>query len=112
MHRPNPVLFSNTMNSKEPMSHPSDDSQPRTSGPKSTGKRLLLWMIGIPFATALIALILTLMGLAIAYTRLPDISSLQNYQPKLPLRIFTAEGDLIAEWSVAFTFLSTKFPKP
>lgn len=98
MHRPNPVLFSNTMNSKEPMSHPSDDSQPRTSGPKSTGKRLLLWMIGIPFATALIALILTLMGLAIAYTRLPDISSLQNYQPKLPLRIFTAEGDLIAEF--------------
>ena len=98
MHRQNPVLFSNTMNSKEPMSHPSDDSQPRTSGQKSTGKRLLLWMIGIPFATALIALILTLMGLAIAYTRLPDISSLQNYQPKLPLRIFTAEGDLIAEF--------------
>ncbi|MDO4794974.1 MAG: PBP1A family penicillin-binding protein [Brachymonas sp.] len=41
---------------------------------------------------------LTLMGLAIAYTRLPDISSLQHYQPKLPLRIFTAEGNLIAEF--------------
>ena len=46
----------------------------------------------------LIALLLTFMGLAIAYTRLPDVSSLQNYQPKLPLRIFTAEGDLIAEF--------------
>ncbi len=80
------------------MSHPSDDSQPHASGQKSTGARLLLWMIAIPCATALVALMLTLMGLAIAYTRLPDISSLQNYQPKLPLRIFTAEGNLIAEF--------------
>ena len=51
------------------MSHPSDDSQPHASGQKSTGARLLLWMIAIPCATALVALMLTLMGLAIAYTR-------------------------------------------
>lgn len=81
------------------MSHSPEDSPPSSSGKKSNvGRRILLWMITIPCATALVALMLTLMGLAIAYTRLPDISSLQHYQPKLPLRIFTAEGNLIAEF--------------
>ncbi|MDO4769247.1 MAG: PBP1A family penicillin-binding protein [Brachymonas sp.] len=81
------------------MSHSPEDSPPSHTAPKSRlGLRILLWMITIPVATALVALMLTLMGLAIAYTRLPDISSLQHYQPKLPLRIFTAEGDLISEF--------------
>jgi penicillin-binding protein 1A len=33
-----------------------------------------------------------------AYPNLPDISDLAEYSPKLPLRIFTAEGDLIGEF--------------
>ena len=83
------------------MPHSPEDSQdtPSSTAPRpSTGRRILFWMLVIPCATALIALMLTLMGLAIAYTRLPDVSSLQSYQPKLPLRIFTAEGNLIAEF--------------
>ncbi len=83
------------------MPHSPEDSQDTPSSTAhrpSTGRRVLFWMLIIPCATALIALMLTLMGLAIAYTRLPDVSSLQSYQPKLPLRIFTAEGDLIAEF--------------
>ncbi len=83
------------------MPHSPEDSQDTPSSTAhrpSTGRRVLFWMLIIPCATALIALMLTLMGLAIAYTRLPDVSSLQSYQPKLPLRIFTAEGNLIAEF--------------
>ncbi len=83
------------------MPHSPEDSQDTPSSTAhrpSTGRRILFWMLVIPCATALIALMLTLMGLAIAYTRLPDVSSLQSYQPKLPLRIFTAEGNLIAEF--------------
>ena len=83
------------------MPHSPEDSQDTPSSTAhrpSTGRRVLFWMLVIPCATALIALMLTLMGLAIAYTRLPDVSSLQSYQPKLPLRIFTAEGNLIAEF--------------
>lgn len=76
----------------------SQDTPSSTAHRPSTGRRVLFWMLIIPCATALIALMLTLMGLAIAYTRLPDVSSLQSYQPKLPLRIFTAEGNLIAEF--------------
>jgi penicillin-binding protein 1A len=36
--------------------------------------------------------------MAIAYPNLPDISDLEDYRPKLPLRIFSAEGDLLGEF--------------
>ena len=60
--------------------------------------RVVLWVLGLTFAGTVVCTLLAMTGLVIAYTHLPDISSLQNYQPKLPLRIFTAEGNLIAEF--------------
>jgi len=36
--------------------------------------------------------------LAVAYPNLPDISDLSDYRPKLPLRIFSIEGDLLGEF--------------
>nr|WP_315465449.1 penicillin-binding protein 1A [uncultured Rhodoferax sp.] len=33
-----------------------------------------------------------------AYPNLPDISDLSDYRPKLPLRIYSAEGDMIGEF--------------
>jgi len=48
-------------------------------------------------ATASIALILGL-AMAMAYPNLPDISELSDYRPKLPLRVFSAEGVLIGEF--------------
>lgn len=38
------------------------------------------------------------MALAIAYPNLPDISDLLDYRPKLPLRVFSEEGDLLGEF--------------
>ena len=37
-------------------------------------------------------------ALAVAYPNLPDISELSDYRPKLPLRVFSAEGVLIGEF--------------
>lgn len=37
-------------------------------------------------------------ALSIAYTNLPDISALSDYRPKLPLRIYTADGVVIGEF--------------
>ena len=37
-------------------------------------------------------------ALAVAYPNLPDISELADYRPKLPLRVFSAEGILIGEF--------------
>ena len=35
---------------------------------------------------------------ALMSRQLPDVSTLQNYQPKLPLRVFTDDGELIGEF--------------
>ncbi len=37
-------------------------------------------------------------ALAVAYPNLPDVSDLADYRPKLPLRVFSAEGTLIGEF--------------
>ena len=43
-------------------------------------------------------LVLIALALAMAFPNLPDISDLSDYRPKLPLRVFSAEGDLIGEF--------------
>ena len=60
--------------------------------------RLVLWSVGIALAGALSLLIVIGLALAVAFPNLPDISDLSDYRPKLPLRIFSAEGDLLAEF--------------
>ena len=52
-----------------------------------------LFVAGFLSGTMLIALVLS-----VAYPNLPDISDLSDYRPKLPLRVFSAEGDLLAEF--------------
>ncbi|MCX8521534.1 MAG: penicillin-binding protein 1A [Rhodoferax sp.] len=48
---------------------------------------------------ALVSVLLVIaMALAIAFPKLPDISDLSDYRPKLPLRIYSLEGDLIGEF--------------
>jgi len=37
-------------------------------------------------------------AMAMAYPNLPDVSELLDYRPKLPLRVFSAEGTLIGEF--------------
>ena len=60
--------------------------------------RVALWTVGLAVAGALSLLMVIALALAVAFPNLPDISELSDYRPKLPLRIFTAEGDLIAEF--------------
>ncbi len=48
---------------------------------------------------ALAALFITVaIAMAVAYPNLPDISDLSVYRPKLPLRVFSAEGELLGEF--------------
>jgi len=37
-------------------------------------------------------------ALSVAYPNLPDISDLADYRPKLPLRVYSAEGALLGEF--------------
>ena len=58
----------------------------------------VLWGAGL--AGALLASVLCLIAVAMvmAYPNLPDVSDLSEYRPKLPLRIFTADGQLMGEF--------------
>ena len=57
-----------------------------------------MWIVGLSVAGALSLMLIIGVSLVMAYPNLPDISDLAEYSPKLPLRIFTAEGDLIGEF--------------
>ncbi len=60
--------------------------------------RSVLWVLGVMVAGAFSVLTLIAIALAVAFPNLPDISDLSDYRPKLPLRVFSAEGDLMAEF--------------
>ena len=60
--------------------------------------RLLFWTGGIVLAGAAALACVLAVALAVAYPNLPDISELADYRPKLPLRVFSAEGTLIGEF--------------
>jgi penicillin-binding protein 1A len=60
--------------------------------------RAALWTAAVGAAGALALLGVIAIALATAYPNLPDISDLSDYRPKLPLRVFSAEGDLIGEF--------------
>jgi len=60
--------------------------------------RIIIWTTGVVMAGALSLLIVIAIALSVAFPNLPDISDLSDYRPKLPLRVFSAEGDLLAEF--------------
>ncbi len=60
--------------------------------------RLVLWLVGLALAGVASAVIIGAVALAVAYPNLPDISDLSDYRPKLPLRVYSADGVLIGEF--------------
>lgn len=59
---------------------------------------LLAWTIGLTLALGAIGVTLAGIGLAVAYPNLPDISDLVDYRPKLPMRVYSADGVLLGEF--------------
>lgn len=60
--------------------------------------RFGLWAGGLALAGLLSILMVVAIALAVAFPNLPDISDLSDYRPKLPLRVFSTEGELIGEF--------------
>jgi len=60
--------------------------------------KLLLWGVGIAAAGLLSIMLVVGVAMVVAYPNLPDISDLADYKPKLPLRIYTADGQLMGEF--------------
>ncbi len=60
--------------------------------------RITAWTIGVIGGGALAVAMLLGIALATAYPNLPEIRSLVDYRPKLPMRIYSVEGVLLGEF--------------
>lgn len=60
--------------------------------------RLLAWIVGIPVFLAVAGSLGILIVLLMVNDRLPAIDSMVDYRPKLPLKIFTVDNQLIGEF--------------
>jgi penicillin-binding protein 1A len=60
--------------------------------------QLLLWALGLVAAGLAVLLMVVAVAMVMAYPNLPDISDLADYKPKLPLRVYTADGQLMGEF--------------
>ena len=60
--------------------------------------RIVLWCLGLVAAAALCVGMMVAVALALIYPNLPDVSELADYRPKLPLRVYSAEGALLGEF--------------
>jgi penicillin-binding protein 1A len=63
-----------------------------------TLRNIVLWCGGLMGAAVLAAALVGGLALAVAYPNLPEISGLVDYRPKLPMRIYSADGVLLGEF--------------
>ena len=60
--------------------------------------KALAWLVGAAIAGMIGVMCLVALVMAIAYPNLPEVADLAAYRPKLPLRVFSIEGDLMGEF--------------
>ena len=73
-------------------------TQPSSSGWGAWALKLLTWAMGVAAAAFFCLVMVVGVAMVTAYPNLPDISDLADYKPKLPLRVFTADGQLMGEF--------------
>jgi penicillin-binding protein 1A len=60
--------------------------------------RIVLYPVIVLLGLAAIGIALAMIILALAYPNLPSLETLTDYRPKIPLRVYTADGYLIGEY--------------
>ncbi|TMH08180.1 MAG: penicillin-binding protein 1A [Betaproteobacteria bacterium] len=61
-------------------------------------KRWLIYLASVLFGLALVGGLLVAFVFAVLYPTLPSLETLTDYQPKIPLRVVSVEGDLLGEF--------------
>ncbi len=61
-------------------------------------KRWLLYLGSVILGLGLVGALLGALVLALLWPTLPSLEALTDYQPKIPLRVVSAEGDLLGEF--------------
>jgi len=64
----------------------------------SSALRWLLYPLVVVFGLAAIAIAMGVVVLSLAYPNLPSLEILTDYRPKIPLRVYTADGYLLGEF--------------
>jgi len=90
------IFMSDKNSSSSPAAAPS--AHQATPAAMHWAIKLPLMALGLLAAGLTGLALLIALAMAVAYPNLPDISDLSDYRPKLPLRIFSAEGVLIGEF--------------
>ncbi|MFP5466543.1 MAG: penicillin-binding protein 1A [Gammaproteobacteria bacterium] len=81
-----------------PAARPSESTGSPDGGVLRWVGRAVTTLAGLILAGVLTVFLAVGIALAVAYPNLPDVADLADYRPKLPLRVFTAEGVLIGEF--------------
>jgi len=80
------------------------DRGPRSRPPEQWPKwlrvlvRIVLTLVGLAASGAVAIVLLAAIALAVSYPNLPEIDSLTDYRPKLPMRVFSADRVLLGEF--------------
>ena len=81
-----------------PKDAPPSPPASNASGWTYTLARAVVSLAGFAVAGVLTLLLIVGLALAVAFPNLPDVTDLADYRPKLPLRVFSADGVLIGEF--------------
>ena len=57
-----------------------------------------LWLAGLAATAVVSVVILVALALSVAYPNLPEVDGLMDYRPKLPMRVYSADGVLLGEF--------------
>ncbi|MBK8739304.1 MAG: penicillin-binding protein 1A [Betaproteobacteria bacterium] len=63
-------------------------------------KRWIIYLLSVVLGVGAVGAILCFFVVMLLYPRLPDLTTITDYQPKIPLRVYSEEGDLLGEFGV------------
>ncbi len=75
--------------------------KPRPKSPRQKSpwlRRVALAVVAIPLTLAVAGALLGVVGLLLLNDRLPSLDAMLDYRPRIPLRVYSADGQLIGEF--------------
>ena len=63
-------------------------------------KRWIIYLLSVVLGVGAVGTILCFFVVMLLYPRLPELTTITDYQPKIPLRVYSEEGDLLGEFGV------------
>lgn len=85
------------MSSTSPIEQSNEAQAPSASKPNLVA-RILLQFLLVVFGLMLTGVLVLVFAISMAYPNLPEIDAITSYRPKMPMRVFSADNVLIAEF--------------